>query len=139
MAENINTANLFSSGGHRWVWGVRDQGVKQLQTPGESGAARFVLGSYARPCTIQGMDGGPAVLVGTNDADIDGQEAAIEALVNDSTVCDWEDDAGHSGASLQVVRYERIGERHTASVGGAVWQFYKCTLIELDGGPTYAS
>lgn len=135
MAENINATTPFSSGGHLWVWGPREQAVKGLRTVGESGEGRMVLGNYSRRCVIESLDGAPAVLKATGDAALNAIEDNIEAMIADGSIMSWEDDAGRTGDALVVEAYVPVGNRQYSVAGGEVWQLYKCYLRELLGRP----
>lgn len=141
MAEHVDNADLFGSGGHVWAWQGRDVTAKQFGAVGTSGAGRIVTHVGARACRIQGADGGPAILKAVADsrqsADeaLDGLEEAIEELIRGGRSCRWGDDSGRSGDDLVVAAYRRIGPRRYGHAGGpwTVWQDYIAELVELKG------
>lgn len=146
MAENINSVDLFGSGGHLWVWQGRQVARKILQTVGTRGAARMVTALPPLVCMIDGFGGAAAVLKGSGlsralaDAALDAVESPIVALEASGAAKAWEDDQAHSGTALVIDEYMPLGHREYATqTAGAVTthyalQRYRCRLIDLSGG-----
>ena len=133
MAENVNGADIFGSGSHRWDWGQRAIARKEIRTVGTTGAASWPIQVGARPGRITGADG-PAVLKVSGhdtralaDAAMDTLEAAIEDLITAGTECTWEDDTGRTGSHLQVLRYQPAARRlytRDSDAKHGIWQEY---------------
>jgi len=135
MAEGIGTGNPFSSGGHRWTWGDREGRAKEFVVPGVAGAGRMILTVGPRTGLVEGILKGTGATRALADSGLDTLEGAIQALAESGAASAWEDDQGHTGASLVVVGYAPQGPRQYAPVAGTwnAWQPYRTSVRELDG------
>ena len=136
MAEHINNLDLFGSGGHRWLWDSPAQAVKQVATVGVQGAAAMVLWNGPRPGVVSGILRGSGSNRAGADYALSQLEEAIEKLVQSGEAVGWEDDHGHQGQSLRVVRYQRQGHRDYGATGAntyEAWQSYHCVVSEQEG------
>ena len=130
--STINGQDLLGSGGHTWVWGQRDQTSKTLGAAGIDGVWGFVVSNGACGGVICGHNGGPALLKGTDQADLTAQEKAICDLIDSGAAGAWADDQGRSGVYLVIKAYRRAGPRKVAG-SGAVWQYYWLTVEDRMG------
>lgn len=137
MSENIGTADLFASGGHRWSWGRQEQRAKEFQAPGVTGAGSMVLVNGPRPGVIDGVLKATASTRAGADTALDALETAVETLRRAGDVKAWEDDQAHTGDSLLVRGYDRLGPRLYGRSGSTTtaWQQYRCEVRDLDGKP----
>jgi len=137
MAENIGGSNVFSSGGHRWIWGERQTVEKIATAVGVAGGALAHLLDGPRPGRIAGILRATGASRAAADSALDTLEAAVETLVRATGASEWEDDQGHTGTHLKVTRYVRQGRREYPKEAATwhAWQRYVCEVIELDGAP----
>jgi len=97
---------------------------KALATVGTRGAVSFALGRGPRSGVIVGELRGTGGSLAAAQTALNALEAAIEALAASGSKVAWEDSQGHSGTSLVVLRYRRIGPRGLSAPGNAAWQRY---------------
>lgn len=137
MAENVNGADLFASGGHQWKWDSRDKFAKRLVTAGCQGEASMVVALGGVPGVIEGRDDGAPALLKTSaatkalaDTAMDNLEAPIIALRDSGQAVIFEDDQGHGGDYLVVDDYRPAGGRRYGLQGAnwVCWQYYRCLV-----------
>jgi hypothetical protein len=124
MAEHINNQTPLSSGGHQWLWGDAQVMDKALATVGCKGAASFALGQGPRLGAIVGELRGTGQSLALAQTALNALEAAIEALIASGAKVPWEDNLGHSGTALVILRYRRTGPRGLSAPAKACWQRY---------------
>ena len=124
MAEHINNTTPLSSGGHQWLWSDAAVMDKALSTVGTKGAASFALGQGPRMGVIVGELRGTGQSLALAQTALNALEAAIEALATSGAKVPWEDNLGHSGGALVILRYRRTGPRGMSAQAKACWQRY---------------
>jgi len=137
MSENVSGQNLFSSGGHRWVWGDQERRAKEFSTVAVNGAGAMLLHNGPRPGVIAGILKGDGTSRAMADQDLSDIETAVEALCRTGLAYSWEDDHGHRGDHLGLRAFVREGMREYGMVG-TTWyalQDYRVQVRELDGKP----
>ena len=142
MSENINGSDMLSSGGHVWLWD--DVGItrKSVGSVAIRGAYGQVTAVGVRAGRITGRDGSPALLTASGatkaaaDTAMTTLEAALEDLIVFGDEVAWEDDHGHAGIALVLLKYARSGHRKYGRSGSdwVVWQNYNLTFEERTGG-----
>ena len=124
MAENINSVNMLSSGGHQWMWSDIPRAEKVLSTVGVHGTWSYVVSAGGRPGVIVGELRGTGASLAASHAALTALEVALEALTLSGAEVTWEDPHGRSGSYLVLVRYRRTGPRGHNVAGTAAWQRY---------------
>ncbi len=135
MGDMINGSALLGSGGHVWIWEPRNRFEKVIELTGATGAFSQVTCQGSRNARIAGRGGvganGHALLVADDDGSLSALESGIEVLVDSGQECNWNDDQGHLGTQLVLVKYARQG--HRIYSGGHVWQYYTLDVRENSG------
>jgi hypothetical protein len=142
MSEHINNETWLSSGGHQWQWGPLAAVRKTLTSVGIIGGWSGVTAIGPRPGRIAGRQGGPAMLKATGadraaaDVALTAIIATIESAVAYGYEYAWEDDQGHSGAALVLVRFMPVGPRIYGRSGGSLYanQPYVLDVADNEGG-----
>jgi len=124
MSEHINNTTPLSSGGHQWLWGDAQVMDKALATVGTKGAVSFALGQGPRMGVIVGELRGTGQSLALAQTALNAREAAIEALAASGSKVAWEDNLGHHGTALVILRYRRTGPRGLSAPAKACWQRY---------------
>jgi hypothetical protein len=128
MPEHINNQTPLSSGGHQWLWGDASVMDKALATVGTRGAVSFALGQGPRMGVIVGELRGTGQSLALAQTALNVLEAVIEALAASGAKVAWEDNLGHSGAALVILRYRRTGPRGLSAQAKACWQRYEIVV-----------
>jgi hypothetical protein len=97
---------------------------KALAIVGTRGAVSFALGQGPRMGVIVGELRGTGQSLGLAQTALNALEAAIEALAASGAKVAWEDNLGHSGLALVILRYRRQGPRGLSAPAKACWQRY---------------
>ena len=137
MSEHVSGQGLFSSGGHRWVWGDQERRAKEFMTVAVTGAGSMLLNNGPRPGVVAGILKGDGASRASADQDLSDLEDAIEALCRTGLAYSWEDDHGHRGDHLVLRAFTREGMREYGVVGTTwnAWQSFRVQVRELDGKP----
>ena len=142
MSEHIDNGDLLGSGGHVWLWDDANITRKSVGSVAIIGTYGQVTAIGARAGRVAGRDGAQALLTASGaskaaaDAAMTALEAAIEVLITGGDEVAWEDDHGHSGTALVLLKYNRPGHRKYGRDGSdwVAWQFYSLEFEERNGG-----
>ena len=128
MAEQINSQTWITSGEHEWLWGQVNATSKTLGISGVRGEAMITPHVGGQQLVIRGL------LKDTSVGNLAAKESQILKMIIARQPVAWEDNEGRRGNSLVLLDYRQTASRVYRCGGGAVWQRYEISALELDGG-----